>query len=245
MSHIPCTGDQDADAFIHTIRRRLIAIADEPPYRYINTTPEDRAEYEAKKRSFTGYALEEILAVESRLDIRFPAVYRAFLHIMGISNGDLFCGSNVASLENYDQLQEFAQDLIHECHVNWQLDKKAFVFLGHQGYTFNYFIADGRFDSPVHQYVENDQSGTQCSPGFAEFIDAEVSLAEQNNQNIRDAGGYFLTIADGCVSQEHPTRNSGIRPLDLPDQTSEASKNEKHIRSLKPWWRFGKPVVKE
>ena len=217
MPYRPIRGNPEAEALIHTARERLIAVADNPPYRYVNTSPEDRAKYEAKKRSFTGYSDEDILAVESRLNILFPEVFRAYLRGMGISHGDLFCGSHVASLESCDQLREFAHELIDNCQVDWQLDDKAFVFLEHQGYTFNYFIADGGFDSAVYQYVEGDSSGHRCAPGFAEFIDGEISLAEKNNRDLRERGGYFLTIADGYVSEEFPSRNSGIRPLDLPD----------------------------
>lgn len=207
----------DADSVINAIRKRLIAIANNPPYRYIDTSAKDRAAYETRKRSFTGYADEEIVAVETSLGVRFPAVYRAYLRIMGITHGDLFRGSNVASINDYKEHRTFAQDLIEEEDVDWQLDDKAVVFLEHQGYTFYYFIADGGFDSAIFQYVEGDEAAEQCSSGFAEMIDAEVTLAEQNNQRSHESGGYFLTVQDGYVSESHPARASGIRPIDLPN----------------------------
>lgn len=220
-------SDQNAESVIEAIRNRLIAVADNPPYRYVNTSAKDRAAHEARKRSFTGYTQEQISAVEAQLNVRFPQVYRAYLRIMGKTHGDLFCGSNIASLSDYASHREFAQELITDEELDWALDDKAVVFLEHQGYTFCYFIADGAFDSPIFQYVEGGEEAKQCSSGFAEMVSAEVSLAEQNNHNFLETGGYFLTVQNGYISQDHPALASGVRPLDLPDESP-----------ARPWWRF-------
>ncbi|QDV30838.1 SMI1 / KNR4 family protein [Planctopirus ephydatiae] len=230
--------ESDADSVIDAIRKRLIAIADNPPYRYVNTSTKDRAVYEANKRSFTGYTEQQIAAAETALNVRFPTVYRSYLRIMGVTHGDLFCGSSVASINDYSDHRKFAEELINESDVKWQLDEKAVVFLEHQGYMFCYFIADGSFDSPIHQYFESDESAKQCSAGFAEMLDAEVALAEQNNRNFRESGGYFLTVQDGYVSHNHPARASGVRPLDLADECPHDSDTVLRDSPSRPWWRF-------
>lgn len=211
-------SEPDADSLINSIQQRLIAIADNPPYRYVNTSANDRAAHEAQRRSFTGYSNQAIAKVESSLGIRFPTVFRAYLRLMGVTHGDLFRGSNVASIDGFNEHREFAEELMEENSVTWSLEDNAVVFIEHQGYTFCYFIADGGFDSAIHQYVEGEESAKQCSASFAEMISAEVDLAERVNRDFRNAGGYFLTVQGGRVSENHPARASGIRPLDLQDE---------------------------
>ena len=240
MSQKPTMSESDASAVIHSFRQRLIAIVEKPPYRYVNTSSEDRAAYEAQKRSFRGYSDDEIDAAESRLKICFPAVYRAYLRIMGASHGDLFCGLNVASLHDYDELREFAKELLNENNVDFQLDEKAVVFVEHQGYSFCYFIADGGFDSPVFQYVEGDRSAKECGDGFGAMIDSEVKLMENNNRTSREAGGYFLTVQNGYVTQNRPALSSGVRPLDLPEEDPGDSSTEIADARPRSWWRFWK-----
>ncbi|NET08515.1 MAG: hypothetical protein F6K16_28215 [Symploca sp. SIO2B6] len=218
MSQNSMSSPSDALCVIEAIRQRLLVVADNPPYRYLNTSSKDRAAYETQRRTFTGYTDEEIAAVESSLGVRLPAVYRAYLQLMDLSHGDLFCGSNLAFIDEYEELRQFAEELLEENDVDGHLQQKAVVFFEHQGYSFCYFIASGGFDTPIYQYVEGRQSIEQAFSGFAEMIDSEVTSIEKSNQDFLEYGGYFLTVENGSVSQQYPARASGIRPLELPEQ---------------------------
>jgi hypothetical protein len=90
----------------------------------------------------------------------------------------------------------------------------------HQGYTFSYFQASHGpdFDAPVFQYTECDPAPKQVSPGFAEMLDAQLRLMEENNRREHETGGYFLTVAGGFTRRSYPALNDGVRPLDSEDE---------------------------
>ena len=118
---------------IESVRQRLVQLADNRPYRYKNTTAAARDAYEASKRTFVGFSESEISDCESKLHVRFPAIYRAFLNTMGRKHGDLFCGSNFATLEQLTEHREFAEKLMSENDATWELESNAVVFMEHQG----------------------------------------------------------------------------------------------------------------
>ena len=203
---------------IESVRQRLVQLADNRPYRYKNTTAAARDAYEASKRTFVGFSESEISDCESKLHVRFPAIYRAFLNTMGRKHGDLFCGSDFATLEQLTEHREFAEKLMSENDATWELESNAVVFMEHQGYTFCFFDSSNGQDAPVYQYVEGDPSPTKRTDGFLQFVIAEIELMEHNNVQMHETGGYFVTIEDGYVSQSHPALASGVRPIELPDE---------------------------
>jgi hypothetical protein len=89
------------------------------------------------------------------------------------------------------------------------------VVLWHQGYTFTSLLAEGGFDAPPLQWMEDDPEPRQIAPGFAEMVDAELRLMERGRAELRAQGGYYLTLhPDGGSTETHPALTSGERPLD-------------------------------
>jgi len=207
----------DADAIIADARRRLIAMADDPPYRF-KATPRGVAEaYRRRLKTFAGYPEAEIARAEARLGVRFPAVYRAFLRELGRDSGDLFVGSYLAGVGDLDDYREEAAELMGEASPALALPAGAVVFLSHQGYSHAYFIAAGGLDAPVWQYGEGEAGPVVIAAGFAEFLAAELGLMEANDRKSRELGGYYLTVYEGGgTAREYPSLNSGSRPRDDP-----------------------------
>lgn len=212
----------DVQRIIDDARQRLTAMADDPPYRFLDTGRRDAQAYQQHKKTFLGYSDDDISAAETRLGLTFPSVFRAYLGTLGKHCGDLFCGGDLADLKTFEQFRSDAEKLLRESNVQHELPGNALVFLFHQGYTFAFIVADGGFDSPVFQYIEGDHNWSQSTSGFAEFIDAEIQLAEQNHQNFHKQGGYFVSIdRDGYASEIYPALADGNPPLDGPDKFTD------------------------
>ena len=78
-----------------------------------------------------------------RLGVRFPAVFREYLREMAKSPGDLFRGSHLAGITEFEQFRADALGLLAETDPALTLPPEAVVFLSHQGYTFLYLLAVG------------------------------------------------------------------------------------------------------
>ena len=102
------------------------------------------------------------------------------------------------------------------------------MILWHQGYAFHFVTADGGFDGPVFHYVEGDSQIKKSSESFAKMLSDELSMMEEQNDQLHQTGGYFLTVQNGVARRNFPAHASGIRPLDMPDAPTET----------RPWWRF-------
>jgi hypothetical protein len=211
----------DAQHIIRNVRDRLVALANNPPYRFVDTSRHDADAYQQRKRTFVGYSEAEIAAAENRLGVLFPAVFREYLATFGKAAGDLFCGSDLAGIADFEQFKIDAEELLAESGLNEPLPKNAIVFLFHQGYTFLYFLADGAFDAPVYQYVEGDERAAEIGAGFARVIDSEIGLAEENSRNIQASGGYYVSVSNGSVTTTYPAPSSGKRALDGPDRFND------------------------
>lgn len=207
---------------IDDARRRLTTMADDPPYRFLDTSRGDAQAYQQRKKTFLGHSNAELAAAETRLGVTFPAVFRGYLSELGKACGDLFCGSDLADLASFQQFRLDAEELLRDSNVQHQLPENAIVFLFHQGYSFAFIVADGGLDCPVFQYVEGDEHWSQATAEFAEFVDLEIRLAEQNHHNFHDQGGYYVSIdSDGYASQIYPALADGKPPLDGPDRFTD------------------------
>jgi SMI1 / KNR4 family (SUKH-1) len=176
--------------------------------------------------TFVGYPEAEVVAAEARLGVRFPAVFRQYLLEMGKSPGDLFCGSDLAGLAQFEQFRTDALALLAETDPALTLPPEAVVFLFHQGYMFVYLLAVGGFDGPPMQWTETEREPRQVAPTFADIVDAELQLMESNSRAFREQGGYYKTLnLEGGDSMDFPALSSGERPLD-------------QVPPHKPWWRF-------
>lgn len=211
------TYRMDATSIIAGWKQRLTALADIPDYVY-RDTPHHLIEREyGRLTRFIGYPEADVSAAETRLGVRFPAVFRQYLLMMGKSPGDLFTGSDLAGLAEFEKFREDAVALMAETNPALTLPLEAVVFLFHQGYTFVYVLAVGGFDGPPVQWTETDCEPRQVAPTFAAMVNAELDLMERNNRAFRESGGYYKTLyPGGGGSMDFPALNSGERPLDQP-----------------------------
>jgi hypothetical protein len=216
----------DAASIIAGWKQRLTALADSPEFVY-RDTPQHLIEQDYRRlTTFAGYTEAEVAAAEARLGVRFPAVFRQYLLEMAKSPGDLFRGSNLAGLAEFEEFRADALALLADTDPALNLPPEAVVFLFHQGYTFVYLLAVGGFDGPPMQWTETEREPRQVAPTFADMVDAELQLMESNNRAFRERGGYYKTLhPGGGGSMDFPALSSGERPLD-------------QVPPGKPWWRF-------
>lgn len=114
---------------------------------------------------------EEVDALERQLGLVFPKSYRAFLFILGRDGGPDFVGTD-CTIRHLPKLRGAAEDLLRACGSSFQLPDKAVVFFMHQGYTFAYFVANGRTeDPPVFLYTEGDREPTQKADTFSAWLE--------------------------------------------------------------------------
>ena len=151
--------------------------------------------------------------------------YGLYLHLPYCRSLCPYCAFSKAALHKAEPrrlllYRHMAEEMIGRCGVRRFLDEHSVVFMTHQGYTFCYFRGgDGTdFDAPVFQYTECEDAPRQVAPGFAELLDAEVGLMEENDRLEREAGGYFLTVSGGFERRVYPALEEGRRPLDCEDE---------------------------
>jgi hypothetical protein len=196
-------------------KQRLTALTENPDYVFRNT-PRDLIEQEYRRlTNFVGYPESEVAATEARLGVQFPMVFRQYLLEMAKSPGDLFRGSDLAGIGEFEQFRSNALELLAETDAALTLAPEAVVFLFHQGYTFVYLLAVGGFDGPLMQWTETEREPRQAAATFADMVDAELRLMESNNRKFRQQGGYYKTLhRGGGSSMQFPALDSGERPLD-------------------------------
>jgi len=215
-------------AIVSGWQRRLLALAKQPAYVFLNT-PQDLIEQHYRQlTNFAGCPESAIVAAEARMQVQFPQVFRQYLLDMARARGELFSGSNLADLSEFETFRSDALELLTETDPALALPPEAVVFLFHQGYAFAYVLADGGFDGPVMHWTETELAPLQVAPTFADFVDAELRGMEENNLVSHNNGGYYLTLhpGGGCT-QTYPALTSGDRPLG-------------RLKS-KRWWRFWRP----
>jgi hypothetical protein len=206
----------DASLIIAGWKQRLTALAENPEYVFRDTPQHLIEQHHRGLTTFAGYSEEEVAAAEARLGVRLPAVFRTYLREIAKSPGDLFRGSHLAGISEFEQFRADALELLAETDPALTLPPEAVVFLSHQGYTFVYLLAVGGFDGPPMQWTETERQPRQVAATFADMVDAELQLMESNNRGFREKGGYYLTLhPGGGATQSHPALASGERPLDL------------------------------
>jgi hypothetical protein len=203
----------DVAPIIADWKRRLVAMAETPAYVFRDTPWRWADEYERRLKTFTGFPEAEVAAAEARLGVRFPTVFREYLLRMGRSPGDLFRGTDLAGLEEFEGFRAGAEALLRETDPSLSLPPEAIVFMCHQGYVFVYVLAVGGFDGPPMQWTEGEREPSPVAATFAEMVDAELRLKEENHRKAREQGGYWLTLyPGGGTAESYPAR--GERPLD-------------------------------
>jgi hypothetical protein len=205
----------DAATIIAGWKQRLTWLAKNSEYVFRDTPQRLIDEHYRRLTTFVGYAGSDVAEAESRLGIQFPAVFRQYLLEMAKSPGDLFRGSDLAHISQFEEFRANALELLGETDPLLILPPEAVVFLFHQGYAFVYLLAAGGFDSPPMQWTETEREPRQVAATFANMVDAELALMESNNRACRESGGYYLTLyPGGGATQSHSARASGDRPLE-------------------------------
>jgi hypothetical protein len=209
-------GERAARVFAR-IRERLVRLAAERPFRFTETRRVEAEAYLRRMNDFAGFDEDEVAAANHSMG-PFPRVYEEFLRQMGHARGALFAGSDVEPRDLFRH-RHVAEEIMSGCGVERFLDEDSVVFMTHQGYSFCYFQAPSAsaFDAPVFQYVECEDAPRQVADGFAELLDAEVTLMEENDRATRESGGYLVTVAGGLERRLYPALDEGRRPLDSDD----------------------------
>jgi hypothetical protein len=147
----------DAADIIAGWKQRLTALAESPEYVFRDTSRHLIEKHFQRPTTFLGYPESEVASTEARLGIRLPAVFRQYLLEMAKSPGDLFRGSDVAGITEFEHFRTNALELLAETDPTLALPPEAVVFLFHQGYTFVYLLAVGGFDGPPRQWTETER----------------------------------------------------------------------------------------
>jgi hypothetical protein len=204
----------DAISIIADWKRRLIAMADNPPYVFRDTPQLLIDRFQRRLTTFDGYSEQEVAAAESRLGVQFPQVFRTYLKEMGKSRGELYSQSFMAGINEFEQFRTDALSLIAETDPNLSLPSDAVVFLLYYGNTYVYFRAVGGFEVPTLQWIEPHRKMTQVAPTFALMVDGELQKMQRNQQVFHEQGGFYLTLhPDGGATQTYPALAKGERPL--------------------------------
>lgn len=122
-----------------------------------------------QENEIKGASLEEVQALSRHAGISLPSAYTAFLLAVGNGAGKFLQGSDVF-LSAIRDLKKEAVNLLRENDEEFILPPDAFVFLMHQGYEFDYFIASEGDDPPVYQYVEGNGPPVKVWNSFSDFL---------------------------------------------------------------------------
>ncbi|MDH4118538.1 MAG: SMI1/KNR4 family protein [Acidimicrobiia bacterium] len=208
---------KSAPKIIDDVVDRLVALERDRTYRFQATRRADAERYVARSGAIVGCSDDELSVREAVLGGRYPDVFREFLLTLGRRSGRLFQGSDVG-FDRHDELGRSAAELLAAEGSDEALPIDAEVFLVHQGCSFMYVRAVGGFDSPVYGFVEGQGTVKVESDSFAALVEAELALMEANDRASRDAGGTWIRVnRDRSITQTFPSRASGERPLDHPD----------------------------
>src|SRR6266849_2554453 len=117
----------DAASIISDVQRRLIALADDPPYRFVRTSEKLAKAYQQRLKTFVGYSEPEVTRVEQKMGVRVPTVFRTYLLSMGKSSADLFRGSQVAGIGDFEQFRKHALRVMDGSadHLSWSVNWRS------------------------------------------------------------------------------------------------------------------------
>ncbi len=117
-----------------------------------------------------GCTAAEIKELEQRENIKFPAVYRAYLEVMGRQAGDFLRGEE-HSYPDLLTLKEGAQEILADSEITYQLSPTDFVFWMSQGTQFAFFDTSVGDDPPVFHYREYTAAPTRRHDHLSQFLD--------------------------------------------------------------------------
>ena len=104
----------DATLIVTGWNERLTAMAETPPYVFRDTPQHLIDGHYRNLTTFVGYSESVIADAETRFGVRCPIVFKTYLHEMGKAPGELFCGSDLAGVQQFDQFRADALELLAE-----------------------------------------------------------------------------------------------------------------------------------
>jgi hypothetical protein len=104
----------------------------------------------------------EVASFERHLGLPLPAAYRAYLLLAGQWPPAALAGSHCHGRHLYT-IRDAAEKLLRECGNPFDLPANAIVFWMHQGYQFEYFLADGAEDPETFYYFEGKKTADRHS----------------------------------------------------------------------------------
>lgn len=131
-----------------------------------------------KRENFLQHCSDrDINKLESKYNIKLPAVYKDFLIEMGRGADEFMLGSSY-SYEKLFSMQDSAKELLEENNFR-QLPLNSFVFWMHQGYQFAFFLLDDGDDPPIYHFdeVTSDTSNNEfvlLAQSFTKFLNIEL-----------------------------------------------------------------------
>jgi hypothetical protein len=120
----------------------------------------------ADSHSLVGCTESEINQIESTHGIRLPGVY---LLKMGRKAGRFLEGTDYS----FPKVLGFRCDadlLVSQQQIDFHLAQSDFVYLFHQGYTFQYFGCGSNDDPPIFLFGEGDRQPTKIFDSFSAWL---------------------------------------------------------------------------
>ena len=188
----------DTDKLIQSWQARLVAIIDGEVVHYHATSKQAIARAYRRETRFEGYTEADIASYESMRGVRLTSVFRAYLLAMGKAQSRLFRGSDLAGPASFETFRQHASELLEGMGHPSHPPENAVIFLLHQGYQFEYQIADGSEDGPVMLWTEGEPSPTEYTSTFCECVEREIAGYEELVKEVnRDCGRHVQLNEDG------------------------------------------------
>jgi hypothetical protein len=118
---------------------------------------------------FQGLSASEIADVAADQGVALPAVYVAFLQVMGRKAGRLFVGTD-ALFPQLIGLKRDATALLDENEAPFRLEPCDVVVYMHQGYIFGYLRGSGE-DPQVFEYKEGEGSAIPVGDTLSGYLE--------------------------------------------------------------------------
>jgi hypothetical protein len=120
-----------------------------------------------------GATEEEIAALEGRIGLKLPDVYRQYLLWMGRDFNGIFRGSNwfISDLESN---REVLVGLLEEVGSQYEVTASHTVFFTHQGYMAAWFDAAGSEADPECWFINDGMREPSVSGKFTEVLLADL-----------------------------------------------------------------------
>jgi hypothetical protein len=131
----------------------------------------------------------ELEALEEKMGVTFPAVYRDFLQWFGSGVGvdDLFGGAT-CSFPNLETINQQARELLEEEEAELELPQNAIVcWQSGNEMAFHFILPNEGDDPPVYYYEAGMSADTfpRSHPSFSEFLSQHIEAEGRRRQYCR------------------------------------------------------------